>query len=122
MFSEGDDEFVVCLDASNGQEIWRFRSDKTYYEFEGGNGPRATPTIDAEFLFTVTAHGKLYALSTADGKKVWSHDLQGKFGSKMPRWGFVGSPRVEGSLLLVEVGGTQRNSIVAFEKIDGEVV
>ena len=34
MFAEGDDEFVICLDASNGEEIWRFRSDSTYYESE----------------------------------------------------------------------------------------
>ena len=25
MFSKGNDEFVVCLDATDGQEIWRFR-------------------------------------------------------------------------------------------------
>lgn len=122
MFSDGDDEFIVCLDASNGQEIWRFRSDSTYYEAEGGNGPRATPTIDGELLFTVTAHGKLYALNTADGTKVWSHDLQNEFGSKMPRWGFAGSPLVEGDLLLVEVGGTEERAIVAFDKLDGAVV
>ena len=30
MLSKGDDEFVVCLDAADGQEIWRFRSDKNY--------------------------------------------------------------------------------------------
>ena len=38
MFSEGDDEFVVCLDASNGSENWRFRSDSNYQESMGGNG------------------------------------------------------------------------------------
>ncbi|MDE0042449.1 MAG: hypothetical protein OXT74_10465, partial [Candidatus Poribacteria bacterium] len=54
MFSEGDDEFIICLNASNGEEIWRFRSDSNYIESMGGNGPRATPTIDGELLFTVT--------------------------------------------------------------------
>ncbi|MDE0299761.1 MAG: PQQ-like beta-propeller repeat protein [Candidatus Poribacteria bacterium] len=122
MFSEGDDEFVVCLDASNGEEIWRFRSDSNYQESMGGNGPRATPTIDGELLFTVTAQGKLYALNTANGAKVWSHDLQAEFGSKMPRWGVCTSPLVEGDLLLVEVGGKEGKSIVAFDKTNGLVV
>ena len=122
MFSEGDDEFVVCLNASNGEEVWRFRSDSNYHESMGGNGPRATPTIDEELLFTVTAQGKLYALNTASGETVWSHDLKGEFGSKMPRWGICTSPLVEGDLLLVEVGGADGKSIVAFDKTNGDVV
>ncbi len=122
MFSEGDDEFVVCLNASNGEEVWRFRSDSNYHESQGGNGPRATPTIDGELLFTVTAQGKLYALNTENGEKVWSHDLQEEFGSKIPRWGGCTSPLVEGDLLLVEVGGKDGKSIVAFDKKGGDVV
>ena len=51
MFSRGDDEFIVCLDATDGGEIWRFRSDKNYREGQGGNGPRATPTIDGDLLY-----------------------------------------------------------------------
>ena len=122
MFSEGDDEFVVCLDASNGREIWRFRSDSNYYESEGGNGPRATPTIDGEFLFTVSAQGKFYALNSANGDKVWSCDLIRDFTSYMPRWGFSSSPLVEGDMLLVEVGGNNGKFIVAFDKTNGDVL
>ena len=122
MFSTGNDEFVVCLNATDGQEIWRFRSDDNYHEGQGGNGPRATPTIDGDLLFTISAHGKLYALNAGNGEKVWSHDLQRKFGSKMPRWGFSTSPLVDGELLLVEVGGKGEKSIVAFNKNSGDVV
>ena len=122
MFSTGNDEFVVCLNATDGQEIWRFRSDDNYHEGQGGNGPRATPTIDGNLLFTISAHGKLYALKAGNGEKVWSHDLQRKFGSKMPRWGFSTSPLVDGELLLVEVGGKGEKSIVAFNKNSGDVV
>ena len=122
MFSEGEDEFVVCLDASNGKEIWRFRSDSTYYESEGGNGPRATPTIDGEFLFTVSAQGKFYALNSVNGEKVWSYDLIRDFSSYMPRWGFSSSSLVEDNMLLVEVGGNNGKFIVAFNKTNGDVL
>ena len=122
MFSEGNDEFVVCLDATDGEEIWRFRSDKNYHEGQGGNGPRATPTIDGDLLFTISAYGKLYALNAANGQELWSHDLQQKFGSNMPRWGFSTSPLVDGELLLVEVGGKGEKSIVAFNKNSGDVI
>ena len=103
-------------------EIWRFRSDKNYFEGQGGNGPRATPTIDGALLYTISAHGKLYALNAENGQKVWSHDLQRKFGSKMPRWGFSTSPLIDGALLLVEVGGKGEKSIVAFDKKIGDVI
>ena len=122
MFSEGNDEFIVCLNATDGQEIWRFRSDDNYHEGQGGNGPRATPTIDGDLLFTISAHGKLYALNAASGQEVWSHDLQRKFGSDMPRWGFSTSPLVDGELLLVEAGGKGEKSIVAFNKNNGDVI
>ena len=122
MFSEGNDEFVVCLDATDGEEIWRFRSDKNYHESQGGNGPRATPTIDGDLLFTISAYGKLYALNAANGQELWSHDLQRKFGSDMPRWGFSTSPLVDGESLLVEVGGKGEKSIAAFNKKTGDVV
>ena len=122
MFSKGDDEFVVCLNATDGGEIWRFRSDDNYYEGQGGNGPRATPTIDGDLLFTISAYGKLYALNAGNGQKVWSHDLQQKFGSEMPRWGFSTSPLVDEELLLVEVGGKGEKSIAAFNKKNGDVI
>ena len=122
MFSKEDDEFVVCLNATDGGEIWRFRSDNNYYEGQGGNGPRATPTVDGALLFTISAHGKLYALNAENGKKVWSHNLQQEFGSEMPRWGFSTSPLVDGELLLVEVGGKGEKSIVAFDKKNGDVI
>lgn len=122
MFSKGNDEFIICLNATDGEEIWRFRSDDNYHEGQGGNGPRATPTIDGDLLFTISAHGKLYALNAENGEKVWSHDLQRKFGSKMPRWGFSTSPLVDGELLLVEVGGKGEKSIVAFNKNSGDVI
>ena len=71
---------------------------------------------------TISAHGKLYALNAANGQKVWSYDLQQKFGSKMPRWGFSTSPLIDGALLLVEVGGKGEKSIVAFDKKMGDVI
>ena len=122
MFSDTEDEFVVCLDAANGEEIWRFRTDKTFYEYEGGNGPRATPTIDGELLFTVSAQGKFYALHSVNGEKIWSYDLIKDFKGYMPRWGFSSSPLVEGNHLFVEVGGVNGKFIVAFDKKNGDVL
>ena len=121
MSGEGPDEFVLCLDASSGAEIWRFRSDSKFGQAYG-NGPRSTPTVDGDLVFVLSAKGKLYALRAEDGEKVWKHDFRKQFGSSIPYWGFSTSPLVESDLLLVEVGGRPGKSIVAFDKESGRLV
>ena len=122
LFSHGDDEFVVCFDAATGKQLWRPRSDSTFKDVNG-NGPRSTPTVDNEVVYALGARGKLYALQTASGKKLWSHDLKKEFKTSGPSdEGFSTSPLIEGNLLLVEAGGGEGNSFIAFNKQSGAVV
>ena len=121
MSAEGDAEFVICLDASNGEEIWRFRSGAKFTESRG-DGPRSMPTVHGDSVFALGAEGKLYALNAHDGTQLWSHDFVEEFDSKIPTWGFSSSPLIEDDLILVEAGGKDGKSIVAFEKKSGDVV
>ena len=121
MFAEGDDEFVICLNASDGKEIWRFRSGTKFTE-QRGDGPRSMPTVHGDSVFALGAEGKLYALDAHDGTKLWSHNFVEEFDSKIPTWGFSSSPLIEGDLVLVEAGGRDERAIVAFNKKSGDVV
>lgn len=121
MFAEGNDEFVVCLDASNGEEVWRFRSGAKFTE-QRGDGPRSMPTVHGDSVFALGAEGKLYALNAHNGEQLWTHNFVKEFGSKIPTWGFSSSPLIEGNLVLVEAGGKDGKSIVAFDKKSGDVV
>jgi len=122
LFSQSDDEFVVCLDAASGKELWRTRSDSTFKD-TNGNGPRSTPTVHNEVVYALGARGKLYALQTASGKKLWSHDFKKEFKTTGPSdEGFSTSPLIEDNLLLVEAGGGEGNSFIAFNKQNGAVV
>ena len=121
MSAEDDDEFVVCLDASNGKEIWRFRSGAKFTE-QRGDGPRSMPTVHGDSVFALGAEGKLYALNAHDGEQLWSHNFVEEFGSKIPTWGFSSSPLIEGNLVLAEAGGQDEQAIVAFDKKSGKVV
>jgi outer membrane protein assembly factor BamB len=121
MFAEGDDEFVICLDASDGVEIWRFRSGSKFTE-QRGDGPRSMPTVHGDSVFALGTEGKLYALDAHDGTKLWSHNFVEEFDSKIPTWGFSSSPLIEGDLLIVEAGGKDEKAIVAFDKKSGNVV
>ena len=121
MFAEGDDEFVICLNASNGEELWRFRSGAKFTE-QRGDGPRSMPTVDGDSVFALAATGKLYALDAHDGTQLWSHDFVEEFDSNIPTWGFSSSPLIEGNLIIAEAGGKNGKAIVAFDKISGDVV
>lgn len=121
MDAKGEDEFVVCLDATTGKEIWRFRSDANFIN-EQGNGPRGTPTVDGDGVYALGAQARLIALEAKSGKKIWEKDLQKELGAKLPIWGVSSSPLVEGELLIVPVGGSEQNAVVAFDKKTGNII
>ena len=122
MYIHSGEEYAVCLDASNGEVLWRTRTDRNLPERQGGDGPRATPTVDDGMVYVSSAYGKLYALDSQTGAQQWSHDLASEFGSKKPRWGFCPSPLVAGDLVLIEAGGKRGHSLIAFNKISGEKI
>jgi len=123
LFSQGNDEFIICLEAKTGKEIWRVRSDSTY-EDVNGNGPRSTPTIHGDVVYALSAHGKLYALQTKNGGKIWSSNLREAFDGVGPSEGagYGTSPLIEDYMLLVETGSNNGKAFVAFNKKNGQMI
>jgi len=121
MYGTGDDEVAVCLDANTGEQLWRFRMDSKFEEY-WGHGTRATPTVDGNVVYVISAKSKLYALDAKTGKEIWGHDLVKKFDAQVPRWGTATSPLVYGEQLIVDVGGSGDYGIVSFNKKNGEVI
>lgn len=120
MEGRNDDEGAVALDAATGKTVWRVKLDRKYRSGQG-DGPRSTPTVAGDLVYTLTAGGKLFALRAATGKVVWSHDLASEYGARAPQWGVSTSPLVEGNLLLVDVGGSAGKSVMAFDLRTGKV-
>lgn len=121
MYDEGNDEYLVCFDAKSGQRRWRVRTDKKFRN-SWGNGPRVTPLIESEMVYTLSAHAKLYALDAKTGAHVWQHDLVRKLNDENPDLGYSNSPVIEGDLLLVTGLGGANRSLLAFNKNTGELV
>ena len=121
MYAKGMKEYVVCLNAADGSEVWSLRTGANFVE-GNGNGPRCTPTIDGDRIYTMGASGELLALGAATGDVIWKHNLRKKFRSERPTWGFTSSPLVEGSMVMVEGGGSGERSLMAFDKESGDVV
>lgn len=116
-----DVDHVTCLDVANGKLLWDYKYPCTAADPNGYPGPRCTPTVDGNLVFTVSRNGHLLCLNTANGALVWSKSLINDFGGFLPQWGFAGSPLVEGELLILETGSNGR-SVAALNKKTGAVV
>ncbi len=86
-----------------------------------GDGPRGTPTVDGDFVFTEGGNGDLTCFDTKTGDTVWHVNLSEDFGGKRPGWGYSESPLVAGNLLLVTPGGKE-GTMVALDKKTGKQV
>lgn len=114
-------ERLHCLDRKTGKELWVDAHDRDY-NISYALGPRATPTVDGEHVYTLGAEGHLICLNVEDGKAIWNRDLKKDFGLKEAQiWGFASHPLIAGDLLYCVVGGTD-SVAVAFNKNTGEEV
>jgi outer membrane protein assembly factor BamB len=117
MGADADNEFVLCLDAKDGSEIWKQPIDSRYSN-SWGDGPRSTPTIAGDNAFVISALGKVTCLSIKDGSIVWTQSLT-ELGGSVPGWGYCESVLVDGDQVVCTPGGVQ-GAIVALDVTTGE--
>ena len=102
----GNEEIVSCYRVSTGEPVWRHADPVRFYESNGGAGPRSTPTIDKDRVYSMGATGILNALDARTGKKIWSHETSKETKREVPFWGISSSPLVVDDVVIVSVGGT----------------
>ncbi len=113
-------ERVICLDERNGKILWKHEYD-CGYTVSYAKGPRATPTVDGDRVYTLGAEGNLYCLNVQNGDVIWSRDFKKDYGAKTPTWGFAAHPLVDGERLICTVGG-DGSAVVAFDKRTGKEI
>ncbi|MDY3556637.1 PQQ-binding-like beta-propeller repeat protein [Gemmata sp. JC717] len=112
-------ERVQCLDAATGKPVWS-TDYPVDYTISYAAGPRCTPTVDGDMVYTLGAMGDLKAVTVADGKVVWSKNFMKDYDAGLPVWGFSSHPLVDGDKLICLVGGTNDRLVVAFDKKTGK--
>lgn len=119
LMQDGDDEAVVCWNAKTGDELWRFRYLAKFVS-DQGSGPRSTPTVNGDRVYTVGATAILHCLDVGTGQPIWRRDLI-EMGGRIPDWGTSFSPLVDGDLVFAHPGGPEGNSLAAFDKHTGKL-
>ena len=90
MGSRGDDEYVMALDLQDGRQLWSTRVGLVG-ENRGPNypGPRSTPSIDGDLLYTIGSDGDLVCAETATGAIVWHKHLEKDFQGNRNLWAYT---------------------------------
>jgi len=141
----GERELVTCYRVDTGEPVWTHADEARFdpADFQGSLGdigPRATPTIVDERIYTQGGTGIVNCLDARSGKVIWSHDTCEEFGVPVTTWGKSGSPLVMEGAVVISVGALGDNpppvtdgaarvkladslncSLVAFDAETGEV-
>ena len=111
-------ERVLCLDESTGEVVWS-HAYEVAYTFDYRSGPRATPVVDGDRVYTLGGEGHLVCLEVTSGKPVWSKRFADE-GAETPTWGFAAHPLIVGDKLICLTGPAPTGKLVtAFDKRTG---
>jgi outer membrane protein assembly factor BamB len=116
-----DEEEVIALDARSGKKLWRATYARARFKSLIGTGPRATPAVMLNRVYTYGITGVLSCFEVDSGKLVWRVDAYKKFKAAVPKYGVCCSPLIEGNRVLVSVGG-KGTAFVAFDSDSGDVL
>jgi outer membrane protein assembly factor BamB len=114
-------EQVVCYDLFSGQVLWTHSDTARYATVIAGEGPRATPTISGDRVYTMGATGIMNCLELASGQIVWTKDLVQENQGRVAEWGISCSPLLTGDFVVATTGAKQ-GSLAAYHRATGERV
>jgi outer membrane protein assembly factor BamB len=130
MGARSEEEYAICLDVKdNAKQLWATKLGPIF-TFRGnywGDGPRATPTVDGDFVYVLGGQGELACLKGVDGTVVWRKNLIKDFRGQMMEhappmnWGYTESPLIDGNKLICCPGGPD-GTMMALDKKTGNLL
>lgn len=117
---EGDQEIVRALELATGKEIWRASYPAPFTVNPAaqlhGPGPKSTPAIAGGRVFTLGIGGVLSAFDLASGTLMWRVPAP----RELPLYGTATSPLIDGTSVIVHVGGDGDGALTSFDAATGK--
>ncbi len=113
-------ERVLCFDGETGEPLWSHQYPADYQPVSYDSGPRSTPTVYEERVYTLGTVGHLYCLDAVTGEIQWSRDLAKDHNARVPLWGLSASPLIHEQLVIVHAGLEPDGCYAAFDLATGE--
>ena len=116
----GEEELVTCYDLFTGKLLWAHADHARFFQWQGGEGPRATPTVVDGRVFTYGATGILNCLDAQTGQLVWTRSVLVENKRENLEWGMSTSPLVFDDRVVVTAGKTVGPVLFAYQRDTGE--
>ncbi len=95
------------IDMQSGELLWSKSDPLSYRDLYGyESGPRCSPTIDSEQIFTLGVAGALTARSARDGELQWRVETNERYHVVQNFFGAGSSPVVVGDAVITMIGGS----------------
>jgi len=114
--TEDGQQVLFCVNAGTGEVVWKKTFAGGVKDRQGGDGTRATPTVDDGKVYIFGGLGTLLCADAKSGTEIWSK----KF-NNAPTWKYSGSVLIEDNMVIVSPGG-ENGGLLALNKENGEVV
>ncbi|MCX6854399.1 MAG: PQQ-like beta-propeller repeat protein [Verrucomicrobia bacterium] len=118
----GEEELVTCYDLFTGQLIWAHADKAHFTQWQGGDGPRATPTVDGGRVYAYGATGLLNCLEADTGKPIWQHSVLAANQRTNLEWGISSSPLLVDDQVVVTGGNPRGAMLFAFQRDTGTLL
>lgn len=120
LFQDEEQQYLVALNAADGNEVWR-SPIAPVYENAMGNGPRATPTVMGDQVFAFSGEGILSAFQAKDGKGLWTVNVTESLDGTPSEYGMSCSPMVADNYVIIHAG-TDSAAVAAYDRVTGKPV
>jgi outer membrane protein assembly factor BamB len=113
------DEFIRCLDATTGKELWAEKYDATQVSGPAAqhSGPRSSPAVADGKVVTLGVGGVLSCVDAEKGKLLWRKD---DFSGAWPKFYTASSPIITDGLCIAQLGGEANGGVVAYDLASGD--
>ena len=118
----GAQEWVTCYNLLTGAPVWEHGDTTRFVEWQGGDGPRATPTVHDGRVYALGATGLLNCLDAATGKPLWQRSVLAEHQLGTNEWAVSASPLIVDSLVVVTGGRGAGPTLIAYDRKTGAPV
>jgi outer membrane protein assembly factor BamB len=115
---QGDEEVILCLDASTGKYLWADKYAVTAATGPAAShpGPRSTPAISEGKIITYGISGVLSCLDATTGKVIWRRENPT---NAIPQFYTGMSPLIVDGICIAHVGTKDNGTVLALDMKTG---
>jgi outer membrane protein assembly factor BamB len=118
----GEEELVTCYELLTGKLLWAHADKAKFTQWQGGEGPRATPTVMGGRVYSIGATGLLNCLESTTGKPIWKRSVLTENKLENIEWGISASPLIVDDRVIVSGGNPRGPVLFAYDRNTGSPI